>query len=85
MRKQLHRSLYKHIIQNKFYRTYLYGFLMHELFLETKKQKSKIDIRYYENQEDLILDLKISLKPKDVLYIKGSRGMKMENIIKGIA
>ena len=58
---------------------------MHELFLETKKQKSEIDIRYYENQEDLIHDLQISLKPKDVLYIKGSRGMKMENIIKGIA
>ena len=37
--KKIHRSLYKHINQNKFYRTYLYGFLMHELFLETKKQK----------------------------------------------
>ena len=83
--KQIHRSLYKHINQNKFYRTYLYGFLMHELFLETKKQKSEIDIRYYENQEDLIHDLQISLKPKDILYVKGSRGMKMENIIKGIA
>ena len=40
--KQIHKNLYKHIIQNKFYRTYLYGFLMHELFLETKKQKTKM-------------------------------------------
>ena len=54
-------------------------------FWKLKSKNQKIDIRYYENQEDLIHDLQISLKPKDVLYIKGSRGMKMENIIKGIA
>tara|TARA_B100000212_G_scaffold133815_1_gene100505 strand:+ start:8166 stop:9503 length:1338 start_codon:yes stop_codon:yes gene_type:complete len=83
--KQIHKNLYDHINHNKFYRTYLYGSLMHELFLETKKQKTENDIRYYENQEELINELQTTLKPKDILYIKGSRGMKMENIIKGVA
>ena len=83
--KQIHKNLYDHINHNKFYRTYLYGSLMHELFLETKRQKTKNDIRYYENQEELINELQTTLKPKDILYIKGSRGMKMENIIKGVA
>ena len=38
-----------------------------------------------QNQEELINELQTTLKPKDILYIKGSRGMKMENIIKGVA
>ena len=83
--KQIHKNLYEHINHNKFYRTYLYGSLMHELFLETKRQKTENDIRYYKNQEELINELQTTLKPKDILYIKGSRGMKMENIIKGVA
>ena len=83
--KQIHKNLYGHINHNKFYRTYLYGSLMHELFLETKRQKTENDIRYYQNQEELINELLTTLKPKDILYIKGSRGMKMENIIKGVA
>ncbi|OUW20111.1 MAG: hypothetical protein CBD21_05290 [bacterium TMED161] len=83
--KKIHKNLYEHINHNKFYRTYLYGSLMHELFLEAKRQKTENDIRYYENQEELINELQTTLKPKDILYIKGSRGMKMENIIKGVA
>ena len=83
--KQIHRNLCEHIKHKKFYRTYLYGLLMHELFLESKNQKLENDIRYYKNKEELINELKATLKPKDVLYIKGSRGMKMENIIKEVA
>lgn len=39
---------------------------------------------YFENKEDLIEILKRNLKKDDVIYVKGSRGMKMEEVVNEI-
>ena len=40
--------------------------------------------KYYDDKNLLIFDLKEFLLDDDIIYIKGSRGMKMEDIIKGL-
>ena len=79
--KDLHKNLLKHIRENNFHQTFIYGVLMHELYLESKRAKFQTEIKYYNNQKLLISDLKNTIKANDIVYIKGSRGMKMENII----
>lgn len=46
-----------------------------------KKAKSKIFAQHFANKNDLVLILKEMLQEGDVLLIKGSRGMKMEEIL----
>ena len=39
---------------------------------------------HYEVRQDLIDSLKLELKDNDTVLFKGSRGMKMEEIIEGV-
>ena len=43
-----------------------------------------INIFHFENQKKLIKELNKYIIKNDIIYIKGSRSMKMENIVKGI-
>jgi len=38
----------------------------------------------FQSKEDLIKTLKMELKPKDTVLVKGSRGMKMEDIVEAL-
>ena len=58
---------------------------MYELYLKNIEQASDVKIKHYNDQQKIISELKNILRANDIVYIKGSRGMKMENIIKGIA
>ena len=82
--KKIHRKLLKHITQNGISYIFTYGPLMYSLYLESKRKNSQIDIKHYEDQKLLILDLKETINTNDIVYIKGSREMKMEKIIQGI-
>mgnify|MGYP000569008112 CR=1 FL=1 len=45
---------------------------------------AKVFHQFYSDKNVLITDLKEYLQNGDVIYIKGSRGMKMEDIITGL-
>ncbi|MEP7146860.1 MAG: cyanophycin synthetase, partial [bacterium] len=40
---------------------------------------------YFESKDDLIETLRKNVNAKDIIYVKGSRGMKMEDVVKGIS
>ena len=82
--KIFHISILDHLIKNNIKDVFLYGELMNHLYESSKNQNSDINIFYFENQDELIKSVNTYILKNDIIYIKGSRGMKMENIIKGI-
>ena len=53
--------------------------------ISRNNNKSLIKSKYFQSEKIDLSELKNILRANDIVYIKGSRGMKMENIIKGIA
>ena len=45
---------------------------------------AKIFHQYYDEKASLLTDLKAFISKGDIIYVKGSRGMKMEEIITGL-
>lgn len=56
---------------------YTYGKESYNTFKAAKKIKKNF---YFENKEDMASVLKSVIKKGDVVYLKGSRGMKMEEV-----
>jgi UDP-N-acetylmuramoyl-tripeptide--D-alanyl-D-alanine ligase len=52
---------------------------------ETNKSAGKLKHnKHYTNKELLIKDLLKNIRNNDILYIKGSRGMKMEEVVNAL-
>ncbi|MGL4484115.1 MAG: UDP-N-acetylmuramoyl-tripeptide--D-alanyl-D-alanine ligase, partial [Anaerovoracaceae bacterium] len=51
---------------------------------EAAKRKKKIEVRYYQNVENLIKDYDILLNEKDVILVKASRGMAFEKVVNSL-
>ncbi len=60
---------------------YTFGKESYNTFYNAKKVKNNF---YFENKDDLTAMLRKNLKKDDIIYVKGSRGMKMEEVVKGI-
>lgn len=75
-----HSQLGKYISRLGLNALFTYGELMN--FTTAAVSASGIFNRHYQTKEALITDLKSYLEFGDVVYVKGSRGMGMETIIK---
>ncbi|MEG2545420.1 MAG: cyanophycin synthetase, partial [Niameybacter sp.] len=47
-------------------------------------RKDHLEVKYYKDKADLILDLEQILQPEDTVLLKASRGMQFEEIVKAI-
>ena len=57
---------------------YTFGNESYNTFKNAKKIKNNF---YFKDKEDLIEMLKLNLGKNDIVYVKGSRGMKMEEVV----
>ena len=73
----------EHIIESKIDKVLLYGDLMKSLHKKARDVVG-LSVNHFTTQELLIKNLNNLICKNDVIYIKGSRGMKMERIIKGL-
>jgi UDP-N-acetylmuramoyl-tripeptide--D-alanyl-D-alanine ligase len=79
--KKEHHEIGKFSVKAGLENLYTYG----KESLNTFKGAAEIENNlYFENKEDLIEVLKRNLKKNDVIYVKGSRGMKMEEVVNEI-
>ena len=80
-----HRALAPILLQHQIDHIWLYGPRMKWLLDELEKQNSpKFKVAHFNTHEDLYASLKNSIQPGDSILIKGSRGMKMEQILKSL-
>ena len=60
---------------------YFYGEMSFNTFKGSKGLKNSF---YFDSKQDLAMFLKSNIKDGDILYVKGSRGMKMEEVIENV-
>ncbi len=76
-----HSEIGKFAVKSGLENLYTFGKESYNTFYNAKKVKNNF---YFESKEDLTAMLKKNLRKDDVIYVKGSRGMKMEEVVKGI-
>jgi len=77
-----HKILGKYLSEKKVDAVFAYG----NLTRHTIKAMNGAAMfhQYYDEKESLLVDLKAFISKGDIIYVKGSRGMKMEEIITGL-
>lgn len=74
-----HKEIYSFAIDN-FEKVYLFG----DEFSKVHDELSSNKAFYFYNKSELIADLNSNLNEDDALLVKGSRGMKMEEVVLGV-
>jgi len=80
--KECHRELGKYLVDKKVDAVFAFGNLTQHAI--HAMNGTNCFHQFYSDKKLLIADLKKYLQNGDVIYIKGSRGMKMEDIIIGL-
>lgn len=83
--KMMHQQLSKHLFPAIIQEVFLYGTEMKNLFLILEKTYGN-HVHYYPKmeKEHLIVDLKATLQPNDLLLVKGSNGMRLTEVIEAL-
>ena len=84
LEEKLHRGLAEPLLKHGVKHVFLYGPRMKMLEHELRKRSYSGSLKHYASQEQLAADLRASAKAGDRILIKGSRGMKMENVWKAL-
>lgn len=79
--KKEHSDIGKLVKKMGFKNLYTFGKKSYYTFKSAKGIENNF---YFETKEDLTEMVKAVLKKEDVIYIKGSRGMKMEEVLNGL-
>lgn len=82
--EKMHRGLAESILQHGVKHVFLFGPRMKMLEHELRKRSFSGSLRHFVSQEKLAEDLRAQAKAGDRILIKGSRGMKMENVWKAL-
>lgn len=80
--EEYHQKLGRYLIDNKVDAVFAYGNLSQHAI--HAMNGAKCFHQFYSDKIVLITDLKEYLQDGDIIYIKGSRGMKMEDVITGL-
>jgi UDP-N-acetylmuramoyl-tripeptide--D-alanyl-D-alanine ligase len=80
--KEHHQKLGKYLVEKKVDAVFAYGYLAQ--YAICAMNGANCFNQFYQDKNILISDLKEYLHDGDIIYIKGSRGMKMEDIITGL-
>lgn len=84
LEEKLHRGLAEPLLRHGVKHVFLYGPRMKMLEHELRKRSFSGSLKHYVSQEQLAADLGASAKAGDRILIKGSRGMRMENVWKAL-
>jgi UDP-N-acetylmuramoyl-tripeptide--D-alanyl-D-alanine ligase len=77
----LHGEIGGYLNETKADEVLLFGPLSRQTFREASLNYPEGKVRYFENKDDLANDLLEGLAPEDLVLVKASRGMRLEEIV----
>jgi UDP-N-acetylmuramoyl-tripeptide--D-alanyl-D-alanine ligase len=84
LEEQLHRGLAESILRHGVKNVFLYGPRMKQLEDELRKRGFRGALAHFESQEKMAEKIRSDARPGDKILLKGSRGMRMENVWKSL-
>lgn len=80
---ELHAQMAAHLNDQDFAGVYLYGSEMEHLTLALANQYPNLNVQHYKltEKEQMIAAIKSELQPDDSIVLKGSNGMKLDEVI----
>jgi UDP-N-acetylmuramoyl-tripeptide--D-alanyl-D-alanine ligase len=79
--KREHRLVGREVVSTKPDLLFTYGNEAEEIF---NTARSNVESHHFADKDDLVKELSTVVKKGDVVVIKGSRGMKMEEVTAGL-
>ncbi|WNQ13515.1 UDP-N-acetylmuramoyl-tripeptide--D-alanyl-D-alanine ligase [Paenibacillus aurantius] len=79
--EEFHREIGRLLRPERIDRVYVYGRLSRHLAEEAQNRYPAGAVSWYEDKGELAKDLRSAVKPDDAVLVKGSRGMKLEEIV----
>lgn len=80
-----HAGIGEYLSDAKADRALLYGPLSSHTFEKAKPRFAADRVRYFTDKNELIAQLRAALKPEDLVLVKASRGMKLEEVVAALA
>ncbi|MDP5273153.1 UDP-N-acetylmuramoyl-tripeptide--D-alanyl-D-alanine ligase [Chengkuizengella axinellae] len=78
---ELHREIGRLLDPQRIHHVFTYGSLAKEIGLESLNHYSPGNVKLFDNKEKLINELIHVVSQEDLILIKGSRGMKLEDVV----
>lgn len=79
-----HEEVGEEVVRLKFDFLYTYGPLSKFAAVSALEQMDSANVKSYEDKNHLINEIKQQLKPNDLVLVKASRGMKLEEVVNAL-
>jgi UDP-N-acetylmuramoyl-tripeptide--D-alanyl-D-alanine ligase len=79
-----HEEIGEEVVKLHFDYLYTYGPLSKFAATSAFEQMSPSNVKSYDDKNELIKDLKQQVKPNDLVLVKASRGMKLEEVVNAL-
>lgn len=82
--KEYHRQVGKSIQQDEIHHIFTYGKLGKEIAIGAKQNRLTEFVHHFDNKQELIEQLQGLVKENDIVLVKASRGMKLEDVVNAL-
>lgn len=82
--QDFHLKIGERISNEKIDKVFTYGPLAEYIAIGARKAFAVDDVHSFQDKEELIKALKESIKPNDLLLVKASRGMRLEEVVEAL-
>ena len=82
--REYHRQVGSSIKRDKINHIFTYGKLSQEIAIGAKQNRQAEFVHHFENKQELIEQLQGMVKQNDIILVKASRGMKLEEVVNAL-
>ena len=82
--RDFHLKIGEQISKDHINKVFTFGPLAENIAIGARKILAKDDVQSFQNKQSLIDELKKQIKPNDIVLVKASRGMRLEEVVQAL-